>query len=454
MRVDNLLNPRAPIEDLKLRVLTQETSAPLGYSSVTDGQIRIASPQGLWVEGEGGIKLDGRMDAQGVISITGLLELLNGSTLTVKGTTTIEGAFTASGTNVLSGNNMLSGPTTISGTLGVTGATSISGDFTSTGNVFLNGPTRLNGNSFVTGTLNVTGATTIQNALTTSGNTDLGGTLTISGATTINSTLRTEGAVTIASTLTTTGNTTLGGNLTISGATTLNNTLTMGGGAAINAGGVSISNNQVVVNAGGNTTTLSGAGLNATVGTFQSLGTRQMTMDEITNVDSIVGLRWLAINSAGLVRAVPQDVGGPMGDLEWPFREDQITDEFGDRIHPITGELRPHNGIDFGIGVLDAEIKAAGAGTVVEVGTNPGAGFGYYIVLEHAGGKRTLYAHMKAQTSYSLGDGVGRGAVVGIVGTTGTSTGEHLHLEVHVLHETTGAWVPVNPRTVIKKPWN
>lgn len=453
MRVDNLSNPRAPVEDLKLRMLTQETSAPLGYSSVTDGQIRIASPQGLWVEGEGGIKLDGRMDVQGVISITGLLELLNGSTLTVKGTTTVEGAFTASGTNNLTGTNNLSGPTTVSGTFGVTGATTISGDFTSTGNVFLNGTTRLNGNSFITGTLNVTGATTIQNALTTSGNTTLGGTLTISGATTVNNTFRTNGAVTVAGSITVTGSASFQSTLTISGAATLSSTLTVSG--AIVSGGVRIENNRIQVSAGLNTTTLSGAGLDATVGTFQSIGTRQLTMDAIDEVSSISGIRWLGMTSGGKVVAVPQSVGGPMGDLEWPFDPETNTDEYGPRESPGGIGSTFHRGMDFGIGVSEGTpIPAAGAGTVIETGTGVvgGTGFGNYVVIQHASGKRTLYGHMNAAPSWSVGDGIAKRATVGNVGNTGSSTGAHLHFETHILDE--GGYTAVNPRDVITKPWS
>lgn len=454
MRIDNLTDPSSPVDNLYTRLTVVETQAPMGYSSVTDGQIRIASPEGLWVEGEGGIKLDGRMDAKGVISITGLLELLNGSTLTVKGTTTVEGSFTASGANNLTGTNNLSGPTTVSGTFGVTGATTISGDFTSTGNVFLNGTTRLNGNSFITGTLNVTGATTIQNALTTSGNTTLGGTLTISGATTVNNTFRTNGAVTVAGSITVTGSASFQSTLTISGAATLSSTLTVNG--SIVSGGVTISSNQIVVNAGGRSTVIGSVGIQSSYATFVTLeASSTVYFSGLSDATSTSGLKWLAVNSGGAVVQVPQSVGGPMGDLEWPFDPETNTDEFGPRESPGGIGSTFHRGMDFGIGVSEGTpIPAAGAGTVIETGTGVvgGTGFGNYVVIQHSSGKRTLYGHMNAAPSWSVGDGIAKRATVGSVGNTGSSTGAHLHFETHILDE--GGYTAVNPRDVITKPWS
>lgn len=433
-RIDNLTDPKAPIHEIKTRLLVVETQAPLGYSSVTDGQIRIASPQGLWVQGEGGIRLDGRMDADGVIDVTG--------TLTVKGRDGGSGGvFTAEGTNTLSGKNLLSGPTDITGALKIKGATEITGSLTtSEGGVTLGGPVN------ITDTLEVSATTKL------AGNTDIGGTLTISGATVVDNTFRTNGAVTVAGSITVTGSASFQSTLTISGAASLSNTLTVSG--AIVSGGVRIENNRVQVSAGGITTTLSGAGLEATVGTFQSLGTRQLTMDAIDEVTSISGVRWLGVLSGGKVIAVPQSVGGPMGDLEWPFDPATNTDEYGPRESPGGIGSTFHRGMDFGIGVLEGTpIPAAGSGTVIETGTGVvgGTGFGNFVVIQHANGKRTLYGHMNAAPTWSVGDGIAKGATVGYVGNTGSSTGAHLHFETHILDE--GGYTAVNPRDVITKPW-
>ncbi|WP_424462871.1 peptidoglycan DD-metalloendopeptidase family protein [Pseudoclavibacter helvolus] len=434
MLIDNLADPQAPVEEIKTRLDTVETQAPMGYSSVTDGQIRIASPEGLWVEGEGGIKLDGRMDAQGVISITGLLELLDGSTLTVKGTASVEGSFTASGTNNLTGTNNLSGPTTVSGTL------------TGTGDFTLNGVTRLNGNTFITGNSTITGSMTVMSAFTTSGDTTLGGTLTIAGATTVNNTFRTNGAVTVAGSITVTGSASFNSSLAISGAATLSSTLTVNG--SIVSGGVTISSNTITVNAGGRSTTIGSVGIQSSYATFQTLeASSTVYFSGLSDVSSVSGLKWLAVTSGGTVVQVPQSVGGPMGDLEWPFDPETNTDEFGPRVSPGGIGSTDHKGMDFGIGVGEGTpIPAAGNGTVVEKGS--GGGFGNYLVIQHSGNKRTLYAHMNAPSSLNVGDGVARKQIIGYVGNTGNSTGPHLHFETHI------DGVPVNPRTVITKPWS
>jgi len=112
-----------------------------------------------------------------------------------------------------------------------------------------------------------------------------------------------------------------------------------------------------------------------------------------------------------------------------------ITSGFGPRTHPITGVVRNHNGVDFGAG-HGTPIKAAASGTVVTVVTgcvqgsfSCGGGFGNYVIVSHGGGLQTLYAH---QSSVAVGTGsqVNGGQVIGSVGSTGASTGAHLHWEV------------------------
>lgn len=448
MLIDNLADPQAPVEEIKTRLDTVETQAPMGYSSVTDGQIRIASPEGLWVEGEGGIKLDGRMDANGVIDVTG--------TLTVRGVEGAGGVFTAEGTNTLSGTNLLSGPTRVTGTLDIEGATTVTGAFsTSEGGVTLGGPvkitdtldvtatTTLGGNTTIGGTLEISGATTVKNAFKTEGNTELGGTLSISGATTVNASL------TVKQSLKTEGATELGGTVTISGAASLSSTLTVSG--SIVSGGVTIQNNRVSVTAGGNTSEMGSTGVVSNNASFGNM--------RLTNLVDQTGIpssgRWLmAVGSAGDVVSIPQNVGGPMGDLEWPFDEDRVTDEYGPRESPGGIGSTFHRGMDFGM-PEGTPIPACGSGTVVETGTGVvgGSGFGNFVTIEHAGGKRTLYAHMRDAPSYSVGSGIAKGATVGPLGNTGSSTGPHLHLEVHV-KQSDGSWLQVNPRDVIKKPWS
>ncbi|MFZ4515437.1 MAG: peptidoglycan DD-metalloendopeptidase family protein [Acidimicrobiia bacterium] len=105
-----------------------------------------------------------------------------------------------------------------------------------------------------------------------------------------------------------------------------------------------------------------------------------------------------------------------------------ITSSFGPRKHPIFGTVRNHDGIDFGAG-MGTPIKAAAGGTVVRAGVLNG--YGNVIVLDHGGGISTLYAH-QSRFAVSSGERVAVGQVIGYVGSTGFSTGPHLHFEVRL----------------------
>lgn len=104
-----------------------------------------------------------------------------------------------------------------------------------------------------------------------------------------------------------------------------------------------------------------------------------------------------------------------------------ITSQYGMRTHPITGVHKLHSGTDFGYG--DGTAYAAASGTVAEV-THDGA-YGNMVTLSHGGGVQTRYAHL-ASASVSVGQRVSAGSAVGRIGSTGMSTGPHLHFEVLV----------------------
>lgn len=107
----------------------------------------------------------------------------------------------------------------------------------------------------------------------------------------------------------------------------------------------------------------------------------------------------------------------------------RITSEFDPhRRHPITGRTRPHNGRDFAA-TRGTPIVAATDGVVVHAGRR--GSWGRLVVLRHGNGLQTRYAHMNSIAGLSPGDSVRRGQVIGRVGTTGLSTGPHLHFEVH-----------------------
>jgi murein DD-endopeptidase MepM/ murein hydrolase activator NlpD len=85
-----------------------------------------------------------------------------------------------------------------------------------------------------------------------------------------------------------------------------------------------------------------------------------------------------------------------------------------------------HTGIDFGA-PIGMRVKATAAGTVVEADRN--GGYGNMVEIDHGGGIATRYAHLSA-IMVKVGQKVERGTVIGLVGSTGRSTGPHLHYEV------------------------
>lgn len=119
------------------------------------------------------------------------------------------------------------------------------------------------------------------------------------------------------------------------------------------------------------------------------------------------------------------------GYYAWPANTTYITSNFGYRIHPITGVSRLHSGVDIGAG-YGTPITAAAAGTVITAVVNYGTtGYGTYVAIYHSNGTTTLYGHMSSLAVYE-GQSVSQGDVIGYVGSTGASTGPHLHFEVRI----------------------
>ncbi len=116
-----------------------------------------------------------------------------------------------------------------------------------------------------------------------------------------------------------------------------------------------------------------------------------------------------------------------------------ITSLFGWRIHPISGSPRFHRGIDFGA-PMGTPIVAAKAGQVQTADTLDG--YGLTVIVQHGKTQQTLYGHM-SQIFVKPGDVVQKGQLLGLVGSTGNSTGPHLHFEVH--EATTEGWVALDP---------
>jgi murein DD-endopeptidase MepM/ murein hydrolase activator NlpD len=112
--------------------------------------------------------------------------------------------------------------------------------------------------------------------------------------------------------------------------------------------------------------------------------------------------------------------------FEWPIEPVHVTSLFGRRFHPIDGRFKRHEGLD-----LAAEpgqlISAAGPGVVRKAGWN--GNYGYQVEVMHGGGVMTRYSHL-LQPLVEVGDLVDAGDILGLAGSTGYSTGPHLHFEV------------------------
>lgn len=112
----------------------------------------------------------------------------------------------------------------------------------------------------------------------------------------------------------------------------------------------------------------------------------------------------------------------------WPLRGDGVTSTFGTRADPFTFQAWNHAGLDIG-GPMGKEIVAPSNGVVVFAALE--GGYGNVIVIDHGHGIKTRYGHLSA-FKVKPGDKVRRGQPIGAVGTTGHSTGPHLHYEVRV----------------------
>ncbi|MEO1136079.1 MAG: M23 family metallopeptidase [Pseudomonadota bacterium] len=116
--------------------------------------------------------------------------------------------------------------------------------------------------------------------------------------------------------------------------------------------------------------------------------------------------------------------------MKTPIDGARLSSGFGTRRHPILGYRRAHKGVDFAA-PRGTPIKAAGDGVVLRA--NRYGSFGNYIKIRHANGYETAYAHLNGfARGIRKGKRVRQGDIIGFVGTTGRSTGPHLHYEVHL----------------------
>jgi murein DD-endopeptidase MepM/ murein hydrolase activator NlpD len=126
-----------------------------------------------------------------------------------------------------------------------------------------------------------------------------------------------------------------------------------------------------------------------------------------------------AAASGGTFRSQPQ----------WPVAGGRISSNFGPRRAPTRGASTNHNGLDIAV-PGGTPIRPVWAGTVARVGYQANGG-GHYIVIRHPNGYETKYLHMQSASPLKVGDQVGNNTVIGKVGSTGVSTGNHLDVRFY-----------------------
>jgi murein DD-endopeptidase MepM/ murein hydrolase activator NlpD len=112
----------------------------------------------------------------------------------------------------------------------------------------------------------------------------------------------------------------------------------------------------------------------------------------------------------------------------WPVTGGYISADFGRRLDPFSGNLAAHQGVDFSTGSIGKDVFAVAAGVVSFAGSKEG--YGRMVEIDHGNGYETLYAHGH-KLLVNEGDVVKKGQVIALSGSSGRSTGPHVHFEVH-----------------------
>ena len=164
--------------------------------------------------------------------------------------------------------------------------------------------------------------------------------------------------------------------------------------------------------------------------------TKEKELKDAKAKEEAARLAALAAQQAAAGQAANITVDGSAW-MMWPSYTKLLTSKFGPRFLKLYGYTRSHNGVDIGAG-YGTNIWAAAGGTVISAGWN--GGYGNCVMINHGNGYTTLYGHM-SKIAVSAGQTVSMGQVIGYVGSTGNSTGPHIHFEIRA--SATGT--PINP---------
>jgi murein DD-endopeptidase MepM/ murein hydrolase activator NlpD len=135
---------------------------------------------------------------------------------------------------------------------------------------------------------------------------------------------------------------------------------------------------------------------------------------------------WRSLDHGGSIAAAPSNTGSIPSLMPVPMT--RLTSAFGMRWHPVLGGHRPHMGVDLA-GPVGTPVHATGDGVIGRADWF--SSYGLFVEIEHGGQMETRYGHM-SRLNVAAGQFVHRGDVIGYIGTTGRTTGPHLHYEVRV----------------------
>lgn len=145
--------------------------------------------------------------------------------------------------------------------------------------------------------------------------------------------------------------------------------------------------------------------------------------------------QWQSLDGDTASTTTPSQPAAPIADVAVPSRmplaRASMTSDFGMRIHPVLGGRRAHKGIDLAA-PIGTPVYATADGIVSRA--DRFSSYGLFVSIEHGAQLQTRYAHL-SRIAVEAGEHVRKGEIIGYVGTTGRSTGPHLHYEVRVAGE-------------------